>query len=186
MKILNLITSEISSYIEYFIINFPGRIGNLLRKLYWKYKLNVGDKLFVGQQTRFFKGNLIHIGSEVQFGTSMVIDASDSNGILIEDNVAIAHGTYIRSANHNFDSLEVSIQSQGHFAKSIEYLGKNYSIIIESDVWIGANVILLSGTHIGTGSIISAGAVISSKIPSYSIVVGNPGRVVGSRKTKHS
>lgn len=184
MKLLNIIISEISQFIEYLIINIPGIIGNKIRKFYWERKLCSGNNFFVGAQTRFFSNKLIHIGNDVQIGTSMVIDASDSYGILIANNVAIAHGTYIRSANHNFDDLDKTIQSQGHTAKSIEFESKFYSIIIESNVWIGANAIILSGSHIGYGSIISAGAVISSKIPPYSIVVGNPGRVVGNRKIK--
>ena len=44
--------------------------------------------------------------------------------------------------------------------------------------------ILLSGSHIGEGSVISAGSVVSSIVPPYSIVVGNPGRIVGNRKAK--
>lgn len=52
-------------------------------------------------------------------------------------------------------------------------------IILEEEVWVGANVSLLPGVTIGRGSTISAGAVVSHNIPPYSIVKGNPAKVVG-------
>jgi acetyltransferase-like isoleucine patch superfamily enzyme len=56
--------------------------------------------------------------------------------------------------------------------------------VINDDVWIGASAIILSGAQIGKGSIIAAGAVVSSIIPPFSIVVGNPGRVIANREKK--
>ena len=57
-------------------------------------------------------------------------------------------------------------------------------IVIEDDVFIGARAIVLKGVTIGKGSVIGAGAVVSKSIPSYSIAVGNPAKVIGdSRKT---
>lgn len=50
-------------------------------------------------------------------------------------------------------------------------------IIVEEDVWIGINVTLLNGAHIGRGCIIGAGCVISGNIPPYAIVIGNPAKV---------
>lgn len=50
-------------------------------------------------------------------------------------------------------------------------------IVVEEDVWIGINVTLLNGAHIGRGSIIGAGCVVSGEIPPYAIVVGNPAKV---------
>jgi maltose O-acetyltransferase len=98
--------------------------------------------------------------------------------------VAIADGTYLRSGNHKFDQIDIPIQLQGHFSSEIDFNNRKYSVVIEDNVWIGARAIILSGAHIGEGSVIAAGAVVSRKIPPYSIVVGNPGRVVGNRKSK--
>lgn len=52
-------------------------------------------------------------------------------------------------------------------------------IIVEDDVWLGANVTLLSGAYIGRGAIIGAGSVVRTKVPPYSIVTGNPAKVMG-------
>ena len=68
--------------------------------------------------------------------------------------------------------------------QNLEYNGKEYSIVIEDDVWIGAKVIVVSGTKIGRGSVVAAGSVVSGEIPPYSIVVGNPGRVMFNRQKR--
>lgn len=52
-------------------------------------------------------------------------------------------------------------------------------VIVEDEVWIGANVILLPGTKIGRGSTIGAGSVVRGKVPPYSIVTGNPAKITG-------
>ena len=59
------------------------------------------------------------------------------------------------------------------------------NIVIEDDVWIGHGVTILSGTTIETGAVVGAGAVVRGKISPYSIVVGNPGRVIRRRFDDH-
>ena len=50
-------------------------------------------------------------------------------------------------------------------------------IVVEEDVWMGINVTLLNGAHIGRGAIIGAGCVVTGEIPPYAIAVGNPCQV---------
>ena len=54
-------------------------------------------------------------------------------------------------------------------------------IIIENDVWIGANVTILDNVRISSGAIIAAGAIITKDVPPYSIVGGNPGKIIKYR-----
>lgn len=61
---------------------------------------------------------------------------------------------------------------------------EDYKTIIENDVWIGSNVVVLNGLHIGTGAIIGAGAVVTKDVPPYAIVVGNPARIIKYRFDK--
>jgi acetyltransferase-like isoleucine patch superfamily enzyme len=51
-------------------------------------------------------------------------------------------------------------------------------VIIEEDVWIGCNVTLLSGAHIGRGSIIAAGAVVNKSTPPYAVIGGVPAKFI--------
>ena len=53
--------------------------------------------------------------------------------------------------------------------------------VVGNDVWIGQNVVILPGVHIGDGCIIGANSVVGSDIPPYSVVVGNPAKVIRKR-----
>lgn len=53
--------------------------------------------------------------------------------------------------------------------------------IIGNDVWIGERAILLAGIKIGNGVIIGAGSVVTKNVPDYSVVAGNPAKVVRFR-----
>jgi acetyltransferase-like isoleucine patch superfamily enzyme len=54
-------------------------------------------------------------------------------------------------------------------------------IIIENEVWIGYGALILSGVRIGKGAIIAAGSVVTKDVPAYSIVGGNPARLIKYR-----
>lgn len=54
-------------------------------------------------------------------------------------------------------------------------------VVIEEDVWCGANVTILKGVVIGRSSIIAAGAVVTKSVPPYSIVAGIPAKVIGKK-----
>lgn len=56
-------------------------------------------------------------------------------------------------------------------------------VVIEDDVWAGANVTILKGVTIGRGSVIAAGAVVTKSCPPYSIIGGVPARVIRTRFT---
>ena len=56
-----------------------------------------------------------------------------------------------------------------------------YQVLIGNDVWIGENVTILGGIKIGNGAVVGAGAVVSKDVPAYSIVAGNPARVIKYR-----
>ena len=53
--------------------------------------------------------------------------------------------------------------------------------IIEDDVWLGANVTVLPGRRIGTGSIVAAGSVVTRDVPAFAVVAGNPAKIVACR-----
>ena len=53
--------------------------------------------------------------------------------------------------------------------------------VIGNDVWIGQNAVILPGVHIGNGAIIGANSVVGSHVDDYTIVVGNPAKVLRKR-----
>lgn len=58
-------------------------------------------------------------------------------------------------------------------------------VVIEDNVWIGANAIILKGVTVGEGTIVAAGSVVTKSVPPYSLVGGNPARII-KQNIKHS
>lgn len=56
-------------------------------------------------------------------------------------------------------------------------------VVIEDDVWIGANVTILKGVTIGRGSVVAAGAVVTKSFPPYSVIAGVPAKLLKMRFT---
>ena len=108
-------------------------------------------------------------GKNIIFGKNMFINAGcefqDQGGIAIGDNVLIGHNVVLATLDHN---ICVSKRSELFAAP----------IVIEDDVWIGANVTITSGVTIGKGSIVAAGAVVTKDVPKYSIAGGIPAKVI--------
>ena len=94
-------------------------------------------------------------------------------GIEIGKNVRIAAGTSIIAFNHNFTDVEKPIAEQGNNQRGI---------IIEDNVWIGTGVKILDGVRIGTGCVIGANSTVVRSLPSFSVAVGTPAKVIKSRK----
>ncbi len=65
--------------------------------------------------------------------------------------------------------------------EEILYCERQYSVVIENDVWIGDGVQIIGGNKIGNGAIVAAGAVVTRNVPPYAIVAGVPARVVKYR-----
>jgi len=88
--------------------------------------------------------------------------------------------TFIVSSNHEMCYLstfpfKVKVLNQGSEAVS------KGDIIVEDDVWIGANATILSGIRIGQGAVIGANTVVTHNVLPYAIVCGNPSHVIGYR-----
>lgn len=182
MNIFNLLKNTILSIYKHFIIYFPkSSLGEYIRKKFWQNYLNSKHFRLIERGVEIFSTTNSRYGKNLVIGYNTIMSCEDGLGIYIGDNVGIAAYCYIRTANHKIEDINIPILQQGHDFKSLSYNDSHYSIIIEDDVWIGAHSIILSGSHLCQGVIISAGSVVSSKIPPFSIVAGNPARVIKSR-----
>ncbi len=181
-----LVVDEIQCLFEsVLVLPLKGVMGTYIRKKYWGAKLRkLGRNSVIGRHTILGFPELIEIGENSSIGEYCAISAACSDGIFIGSDVMIARGTYIHSANHKIDNLRIPISQQGTETMSLPFKGEQYSVIIEDDVWIGSNVVILAGTHLGTGSVVSAGAVVSGTIAPFSMLVGNPARIVFNRKKR--
>lgn len=181
-KTFKLIKMEISAWVKLIIRAMPDSpIGYKLRQFYWRKKANLLGTGHILRMADIVATELTTIGENFICSESVIINASDSLGIYIGNNVLLGPRVYMRAANHKFDNLNQPINTQGHKFATIDYKEKKYSIVIEDDVWIGANAIILSGVKIGKGAIVGAGSVVTKNVPSASIVAGSPARVMKMR-----
>jgi acetyltransferase-like isoleucine patch superfamily enzyme len=116
---------------------------------------------------------------DVTIGQHSVINSGcvlyTGNGIVIGDHVSIAANCTFAPVNHEYKARGVLIQAQG-FAPS------RGGIVIEDDVWIGANVVLLDGAVLRRGCVVGAGSVVRAEVGAYTINAGRPLRVIGHRQ----
>lgn len=112
-------------------------------------------------------GYNIEIGENFFANMNFVI--LDGAKVTIGDNVFIAPNVGIYTAGH---PLDVAQRNAG-----LEYA---YPVTIGNNVWIGAQVSILPGVTIGDNTVIGAGSVVTKDIPSNSVAVGNPCRIIKS------
>ena len=86
----------------------------------------------------------------------------------------MAPEVYIIDNNHISDDINIPMCFQGKT--------QNKVTIIENDCWLCARVMIMPGRIIGHGSILAAGAVITKDVQPYSIVGGNPAKLIKKRK----
>ena len=97
------------------------------------------------------------------------------NGVHIGDDCAIAANCTFAATNHEYARRDMTIKAQ-------RFRPSKGGILLEDDVWIGANCVILDGAILRQGCVIGAGSVVRGEVPAYSIHVGNPLRLVGWRQ----
>ena len=115
----------------------------------------------------------ISIGNRVVIrpGTMLFADCRPNGAsITIENDVLIGSGVHVYTANNLFDNINIPLIDQGHH--------ESRNVIIKYGSWIGANVIILPGVTIGENTVIGAGSVVTKSIPSNTVAVGNPAKVI--------
>jgi acetyltransferase-like isoleucine patch superfamily enzyme len=133
----------------------------------------IADRLSVGERSTIAAGCVLR--GEVSIGahTSLNAGASTIGRVTIGSGVRIATGAVLVGENHRFDDPDVPIALQGLSSEGV---------VVEDDVWIGANVTVVDGVLIGAHSVIGAGAVVTRDVPAWSVVGGVPARVLRTRQ----
>ena len=87
--------------------------------------------------------------------------------------IAAHRNVIINSGMHNYKKPELLIKEQGH---------KHSPIVIEDDVWIGANTVIMKGVTLGMGCVVGANSFVNKSIEPYMVVAGCPARVIARRQ----
>ena len=160
---------------------------------YLKYKLLYGTRISMHPvnsikgkfRVEIFSGGKVRIGNFLMTRGPMYLKCTEGAQIQIGDDCFFNHNCSITSAE------KVIIGDGCMFANNLiiidhDHLIKNGSVCgeletqpvcIENHVWVGANVIILKGVHIGEGAVIAAGAVVTKDVPAHSKAMGVPAKV---------
>ena len=127
----------------------------------------LGDRVTIGRNVQIrpssyygvgFIGLGLQMGHDSSIGPNSYIGCAGQ--VTIGDNVMIGPNVTIIAENHNFQELNKTIKSQGV---------NQQGVILEDNVWVGANVTILDGVRIGKGAIIGATTLVNKNVPANSI-----------------
>lgn len=137
--------------------------------------ISLGDSVTINRLAMLVggRGGII-LGDQVEINNQTIIDGT--GGVELGARCLIGPGVRIISYQHRFDGRQ-PIREQASDALPIR---------IESDVWVGANAVILAGVCVGEGAVIGAGAVVSRDVPPWGVAVGVPARVVRFRQPLES
>lgn len=172
--------SQIIAYVVYYSIaqflpvsySIGGSFGKWLRyrcaKILFK---SCGKNVNIERKAHFGSGRNIVIGNNSGLGENCDVPSN----IKIGNDVMMGPNCKVLKYNHRFDRLDIPMNRQGYNSDG------NIETIIEDDVWIGINVTMTPGRRIKKGTIIGACCLLCKDFPAYSIVGGNPSKLIKSR-----
>ena len=176
---------------------------NALQQVYWRRTFSntcqqIGRNLLVKGRCR------VRNAGRIEFGDDCILDSSAEHPICLDVGnqavLSIGPGVYINEGCHIVANITVTIGARcligsqvfildddghpvdlrarhGHWPEKPEdRLGA--AILIEDNVWIGTRAIILKGVHIGNGSVVAAGAVVTHSVPPATLVGGVPAIVI--------
>ena len=129
-------------------------------------KITVGDGVFINSGTMVISRSSVEIGSGVTIAWDCVIYDHDSHSLFYKD----------RIADHDQQLIDYP---KGNMIANKDWSTVNTAPIkIHDNAWLGFGVVVLKGVTIGEGAIVGARAVVTKDVPPWTIVAGNPARVV--------
>jgi len=193
---------KISNFLSYIT-----RIPEIIYRIRISRKLNSKELIDVKKPLHIIGYDYIKIGHNFAASYDVRIEAYDNrNGDTFDPSISFGDNVYLNSRTHigSINKIEIGdgflagadvmiIDHDHGNAKDINSLKikpgdrKLYSkgpIIIGNNVWVGEKATILGGVTIGDGVVIGANTVITKNIPSYSVAVGNPARIIKRNKHK--
>jgi acetyltransferase-like isoleucine patch superfamily enzyme len=167
-RVLTVVAEE---YVGTLLRPLPGIEGFTLRWLLYKSlcrRLDGFCYIYPGARLSHVYGISIGRNFHVNAGAYLY----GRGGLTIGDHVMVGPNAVIVSSQHRYDDPRLPMVLLGH---------QIAPVTIGSDVWIGANAVVLPGVRLADGTIVSAGAVVTQDTTPYAIVGGVPARVIGER-----
>ena len=154
-------------------------IINVIKKIFKIGKFNPKNYGYFGESVGISLNTIISNPHNVYLygnnGLKYAVILSGRGKVVFKKNSGASYGLRISTGNH----ARVIGTPYRCIKEKDKPDGYDGDVIVEEDVWIGMNVVITSGVTIGRGSNIGAGSVIRNNVPPYSVVIGNPAKVVG-------
>jgi galactoside O-acetyltransferase len=132
-------------------------------------KLSIGDDVLFNVGVHIQASQEVTIGSKTHFAPYCILYGP----LEVGNKCAVAAHTVFAAIGHTYDQPDVPF---------VDLPARSVKIVLEDNVWIGANAVIIAGVRIGTGSIIGAGAVVTHDVEPYSVMGGVPARLIRRRK----
>ena len=166
------------------------QVGQGSRLIWRRINSAAGNRLVVGQQSIVLANiRFEDVGGSVRIGDRCFIGKSDLvcyRSIDIRDDVIMSWGITI--TDHDSHSLDWQHRKddvlEWHSGRKDWSRVANAPVVIESKVWIGFNVNILKGVTIGEGAVVGAGSVVTRNVAPFSVVAGNPARLIRTLTTQ--
>ena len=107
----------------------------------------------------------VFIGDRTRIGLSNTIIGP----VTIGNDIRFAQNIVVSGLNHEYIDVSLPIHAQGVYTNPIH---------IKNNVWIGANSVIVAGVTVGENSVVAAGSVVVKDVPPFSIVAGNPAKLI--------
>ena len=146
-----------------------------------KNNIIIGTHCTLGCLLMVFCGGKLTLGNNVYVAPGSIIQSKES--VAIGDNTMISNNVIISDNNNHPTEPHMRLK----MSMCEDYLhdelwswkyASSKPVVIEDNVWIGRDVRIMKGVTIGRGSIVALGAIVTQDVPPYSVVAGNPARVV--------
>ena len=127
-----------------------------------------------GKNVNIEHGAFLASGKDIEIGdnSGVGLNCRIAGPLSIGNDVMMAPGVTIVTQNHEISDTTIPMRLQ---------TAEKKKVTISDDVWIGANAIILPGITVGRGSVIAGGAVVTKDVEPYTIVGGNPAKVIRTR-----
>ena len=160
---------------------------NLVRHIisFWKarYYPNIHSTAQVSDSAKVYNPENIIMYENARIGPNSIIMNTRANFIMKTWSAA-AFGLTVVTGNHLAVPGLHLIQVTDKVKDELDVMHKmDKDVIVDEDTWLGSNVTLLSGAHVGRGCVIGSGTIVRGNIPPYSILIGNPAKIIGFRFT---
>lgn len=145
--------------------------SNRLRRLLYKgLGARIGAKAVFHFRTEIRGPWALTVGRGSIIGDNAILDAQ--NGLRIGNNVNLSSNVSIYTLQHDH---------RDPLFRAPDPERRKMSVEIDDRVWLGSNVVVLPGVHIGEGAVCCAGCVVTKDVAPYAVVAGIPARQVGER-----